>query len=54
MRSVGTELNNDYDLYSNGLDKVSDLSVADSKSDDDIIRANSGGFVGTGKDYGTP
>jgi len=54
MRSLGTELNNDYDLYSNGLDRVSDLSVADSKSDDDIIRANSGGFVGTGKDYGTP
>jgi len=51
---AGVELNTDYDLYSNGVDGFSVQSLADSQSEDDIVRANSGGFVGTGLDFGTP
>lgn len=44
-------LNTDYDLYSKGADGDSALPLTSSKSQDDIVRANNGGFVGLGKDY---
>jgi len=39
-------INSDYDLYSMGPDKKSQLALTAKDSRDDIIRANNGGFVG--------
>jgi len=44
-------LNTDYDLYSMGPDGQTAKPLTSSKSQDDIVRANNGGFVGLGKDY---
>jgi general secretion pathway protein G len=44
-------LNTDYDLYSIGPDGRTNLPLTDSKSYDDIIRANNGAFVGWASDY---
>lgn len=44
-------LNTDYDLYSIGPDGRTNLPLTDSKSYDDIIRANNGAFVGWATDY---
>lgn len=44
-------LNSDYDLYSQGADGRSDAPLTAGVSQDDIIRANNGGFVGLGADY---
>lgn len=44
-------LNTDYDLYSKGPDGDTAKPLTSSKSQDDIVRANNGGFVGLGKDY---
>ncbi len=46
-----SELNADFDLFSKGKDGNSDPSLADLTSDDDIIRANDGSFVGIVKLY---
>ena len=44
-------LNSDFDLYSQGADGQSDPPLTAGVSQDDIIRANNGGFVGLGADY---
>ena len=44
-------LNTDFDLYSKGPDNDSALPLTSSKSDDDILRANNGSYVGRGVDY---
>lgn len=44
-------VNNDFDLYSVGKNGLTKLNLNNPQSDDDVIRANSGGFVGLAKDY---
>lgn len=44
-------LNTDYDLYSSGKDGQSFPPLTAPVSQDDIIRANNGGFVGLASDY---
>jgi general secretion pathway protein G len=44
-------LNSDYDLYSRGADGATASIVILPASQDDIIRANKGGYVGLGSDY---
>jgi len=44
-------INSDYDLYSVGKDGKSNPSLTNKISQDDIIRANSGGFVGLVSNY---
>ncbi len=44
-------LNSDYDLFSQGADGQSDPPLTAGVSQDDIVRANNGGFVGLGADY---
>jgi general secretion pathway protein G len=39
-------LNSDFDLYSSGVDGLSEASLAHSASRDDIVRARDGRFVG--------
>lgn len=52
MRYLGVkELNNDYDLYSKGINGTSDLSIEDPSSEDDVARLQEGMFVGTAKLY---
>lgn len=44
-------LNTDYDLYSAGKDGKSVSPLTAKASQDDIIRANNGGFIGLASDY---
>ena len=44
-------LNSDYDLYSMGEDGKTKISLTDNESQDDVIRANNGSFIGLGSDY---
>ena len=44
-------LNSDYDLYSMGKDKETNLALTAGTSRDDIVRANDGSFVGLASDY---
>ncbi len=44
-------LNSDFDLYSKGPDGESVGPLTDSRSFDDILRANDGGYVGLGAEY---
>lgn len=44
-------LNSDYDLYSMGADGKSKPPLATKDSQDDIIRANNGGFIGLASDF---
>lgn len=44
-------INTDFDLYSKGKDGDSRAPLSNPKSQDDIIRANDGGFVGLAADY---
>ena len=44
-------INSDYDLYSMGADGKTATPLTAEVSQDDIVRANDGGFVGLGKDY---
>lgn len=44
-------VNTDYDLYSMGRDGKSKLSFKLKASQDDVVRANNGGFVGLVSDY---
>jgi general secretion pathway protein G len=44
-------LNSDYDLYTRGADGATASIVVLPASQDDIIRANKGGYVGLGSDY---
>jgi len=44
-------LNTDFDLYSKGKDGKTGASLNDSKSYDDIVRANNGDYIGLGSKY---
>jgi general secretion pathway protein G len=44
-------INTDFDLYSVGKDGESVPPLTAKKSQDDIVRANNGAFVGLGSDY---
>jgi general secretion pathway protein G len=44
-------INSDFDLYSKGRNGISKTQISQKDSLDDIIRANSGGFVGLASDY---
>jgi general secretion pathway protein G len=44
-------VNTDYDLYSMGKDGISQTPFTVKASQDDIVRANNGGFVGLVSDY---
>lgn len=44
-------LNTDYDLYSKGPDGESTAPLTAKKSQDDILRANNGAFLGIAEDY---
>jgi len=47
----GEPVNLDYDLYSRGADGATALSLTIAASEDDILRASDGGFVGVVDDY---
>jgi general secretion pathway protein G len=44
-------LNTDYDLYSLGADGKSSSPLTSRQSQDDIIRANNGGYIGIAAEY---
>lgn len=44
-------VNSDYDLYSTGKDGESKAPFNNSKSVDDIVRANNGNFIGLASEY---
>jgi general secretion pathway protein G len=44
-------INSDFDLYSVGRDGQSAPALTAKVSQDDIVRANNGGFVGLASDY---
>lgn len=44
-------LNTDYDLYSIGVDGVTNVQLNQASSADDVVRANNGEYVGLGADY---
>jgi general secretion pathway protein G len=44
-------INSDFDLYSMGKDGITSAPLTAGASQDDIVRANNGGFLGLGKDY---
>ena len=44
-------LNSDFDLYSMGADGATKATLSASASQDDIVRANDGGFIGLGAEY---
>jgi general secretion pathway protein G len=44
-------INSDYDLYSKGRDGSSKPPIASPESQDDIIRANDGGYVGLASEF---
>jgi len=46
-----TPLNSDYDVYSKGNDKITNKVVTNDVTQDDLLRANNGSFVGRGKEY---
>lgn len=47
----GTPVNTNYDLYSAGPDGATALSLTAGESEDDIIRASDGGFIGVVEEY---
>lgn len=50
-QAFGDDLNDDYDLFSLGRDGLSNQSIIDITSQDDIVRAAEGGFVGLATDF---
>ena len=44
-------INSDFDLYSVGKDGLSEAPLTAKKSEDDIVRANDGTYVGLARDY---
>lgn len=44
-------INTDFDLWSNGPDKLSTPPLTAARSRDDVVRANNGRFVGPAADY---
>ena len=51
VNQFGEQVNTSYDLYSAGPDGASALSLAASESQDDILLAGDGGFVGAVSQY---
>jgi len=51
VNQFGDPVNSNYDLYSPGPDRVTALSLAASESQDDIVLAGDGGFVGIVTQY---
>lgn len=47
----GAAVNVYYDLYSKGKDGATSASIGATNSQDDIIRANSGKYIGLGENY---
>ncbi|MGE0555129.1 MAG: type II secretion system protein [Gemmatimonadales bacterium] len=47
----GIALNTEFDVYSDGPDGASATSLASAASQDDIVRANDGGYIGKGSRY---
>ncbi len=50
-KNNGVLLNTDYDLYSKGKDGDSEAALAVTVSQDDVLRANNGGFIGVVADF---
>jgi general secretion pathway protein G len=46
-------INSDFDLYSKGPDGLTHVQVSNRNSDDDVLRAGNGAYVGPGADYGS-
>lgn len=44
-------LNSDFDLYSVGQDGQTASALTTSQSQDDVVRANDGGYIGLGSEY---
>ncbi|MGZ5032771.1 MAG: prepilin-type N-terminal cleavage/methylation domain-containing protein [Usitatibacter sp.] len=44
-------LNSDFDLYSIGPDGLTNASLGNSRSRDDVVRARDGSFVGTAQEF---
>jgi general secretion pathway protein G len=44
-------LNSDFDLYSIGKDGKSEPSITAEESQDDVVRANNGSYIGKASDY---
>ena len=44
-------LNSDYDLFSLGTNRSTNVTIGDRASLDDVIRANDGGFFGVASEY---
>jgi general secretion pathway protein G len=44
-------LNSDFDLYSVGADGLTQASLVNSASRDDVVRARDGGFIGLASDF---
>lgn len=44
-------INTDFDLYSLGKDGKTATALTAASSQDDVVRANNGGFIGAAKDY---
>ncbi len=44
-------INSDYDLYSMGEDGKTAASLGATESQDDVVRANNGGYIGLGSEY---
>jgi general secretion pathway protein G len=44
-------LNTDYDLFSLGANRSTAVSLGQTLSQDDVIRANDGGFFGRASEY---
>lgn len=44
-------LNSDFDLYSMGEDGKTKISLTETDSQDDVIRANNGSYIGLGANY---
>ena len=47
-------LNSDFDLYSIGKDGLTNASLNNARSRDDIVRARDGGFVGLAEEFDPP
>lgn len=47
----GVPVNTTYDLYSAGPDGATALSLSEADSQDDVVRASDGGYVGCAVDY---
>ncbi|MDR4469123.1 MAG: hypothetical protein MRJ68_12650, partial [Nitrospira sp.] len=44
-------LNSDFDVYSIGKDRNTNVALSPPQSHDDVIRASDGGFYGLGKNF---